>query len=683
MEEVPSQSKVRAHRPEIPAPSLIPSIATALFVGLAVVAVLYFGREIFMPLALAMLLSFALSPLVELLRRWNVPQLGAVMLAVAAAFVVIGAIGSVVARQVGQLAENLPGYQITIGKKVESLRDVASGGGVVEKVTHALEGLRQQISKPPAPAESPTKPSGSTDTEPKPIPVEIQQGPPKPLEIVQSVLSPILAPLATTGIVVVFAIFILFYRQDLRDRFIRLVGSHDLTRTTAAMNDAASRLSRYLLTQTAINASFGVIVGIGLWLIGIPNPVLWGIVGALMRFVPYIGAIIAAAFPAALAMAVDPGWSMLAWTVALFLIVEAIVGQVLEPLLYGHHTGLSPMAVVVAATFWTWLWGPIGLLLSTPLTACLVVLGRYVKRLEFLEVMLGDEPALAPEEIFYQRMLAGDPHEAADQAEQFLKERSLSLFYDEVVIPGLAMAQADLTEGRLEADKIIQIRDAVHEVLDDLSDHDDEVPVQKTASKKGNKDSSTSSETDSESNDLPAVKEEQELAPEWREGTPVLCVGSRSPLDEAAATMLAQLLEKHGIGARCEPREALATARIFQLEAVGVRLVCLSCLDVSRPVEVRYLARRVRRKLPDALILAGFWRPDDETGPNDTTGKDLQSSAGADLCAASLRQAVDICIEAARIKDDVSTPADAEIPNDHGIGKRTGIRDKSQISRSH
>lgn len=632
----------RAHRPEIPA---LFSIASALFIGLSIVVVLYVGREIFMPLALAVLLSFALAPLVESLRRWHVPRFGAVMLIVVVAFVVIAAIAAIMARQVGQVAENLPRYQITIGTKIESLRDAAGGGGVIEKVTHALEGLRQQISKPPVPVESPTKPNGSSDTRSKPIPVEIQEGPPKPLEIIQSILSPVLAPLATAGIVVVFAIFILLYRQDLRDRFIRLAGSRDLTRTTAAMNDAASRLSRYLLTQTAINASFGVIIGIGLWFIGIPNPLLWGIVGALTRFVPYVGAIISAVFPSALAIAVDPGWSMLIWTVVLFAVVEAIMGQVLEPWLYGHRTGLSPMAVVVAAAFWTWLWGPIGLLLSTPLTACLVVLGRHVEHLKFLEVMLGDKPALAAKEIFYQRMLAGDPHEAADQAEQFLKERSLSAFYDEVAIPGLTMAQGDLTDGQLEPDKLAQIRDAVHDVVDDLSDYEDEAPAPKP-----------------NPNDVQTLVKKQELAPEWREGTPVLCIGTRTPLDEAVAVMLAQLLTKRGIGARCEAREALAMDHIFRLETTGVLLVCLSCLDVSRLTEVRYLVRRVRRRPSAVLILAGFWGPgENKIGTCDTTSKDLQS-VGADLYATSLRQAVDACIEAAcTMKSDMSAPGNAAL----------------------
>ena len=274
-------------------------------------------------------------------------------------------------------------------------------------------------------------------------------------------ISPLLHPLATTGIIIIFVIFILLQREDLRNRLIRLAGSHDLQRTTAALDDAAARLSRLFLIQLLLNGTFGIVIGIGLWIIGTPSAMLWGILAAVLRFVPYIGAVIAAAFPLALAVAVDPGWSMLLWTLALFLVVEPVVGQVVEPMVYGHSTGLSPVAVVVSATFWTALWGPIGLVLATPLTVCLVVLGRHVDRLEFLDVMFGDRPALSPPEIFYQRMLADDPTEAAEKAEEFLKERSLSSYYDEVALKGLQLAQADAERGALDQERLTKIRDAV------------------------------------------------------------------------------------------------------------------------------------------------------------------------------------------------------------------------------
>ena len=303
--------------------------------------------------------------------------------------------------------------------------------------------------------------------------MEVRQPDPGALESLQSLISPLLHPLATTGIIVIFVIFILLQREDLRNRLIRLAGSHDLQRTTAALDDAASRLSRLFLIQLLLNGSFGIIIGLGLWLIGVPSAILWGILAAVLRFVPYIGAAIAAAFPLALALAVDPTWSMLLWTLALFVVVEPIVGHVIEPMVYGHSTGLSPVAVVASATFWTALWGPIGLVLATPLTVCLVVLGRHVERLEFLDVMFGDRPALSPPEIFYQRMLAGDPTEASEKAEEFLKERSLSSYYDEVALKGLQLAQVDAERGTLDPERLTKIRDAVSEFANNISEQED------------------------------------------------------------------------------------------------------------------------------------------------------------------------------------------------------------------
>ena len=281
----------------------------------------------------------------------------------------------------------------------------------------------------------------------------------------------------TVGIVFVVAIFILLQREDLRDRLIRLFGATDLHRTTAALDDAARRLSKYFLTQLGINATFGLVIGIGLYFIGVPNPVLWGMLSALLRFVPYIGSFIAAGLPIALAAAVEPGWSMAIWTAALYVVVELLVGQAVEPMLYGHSTGLSPLAVVVAAIFWSWLWGPIGLILSMPLTLCLVVLGRYVERLEFLAVLLGDRPALTPVERFYQRILAGDADEAQDHAELLLKDRSLSSYYDEVALKGLQLAANDAQRGVLHQEQLERVKNTIKELVSELAAHDDREPA--------------------------------------------------------------------------------------------------------------------------------------------------------------------------------------------------------------
>jgi hypothetical protein len=277
--------------------------------------------------------------------------------------------------------------------------------------------------------------------------VEITQPNPGALQTLGALITPLLQPLTTTGIVVIFVIFILIQRQDLRNRLVRLAGSQDLQRTTAAIDDAGQRLSRLFLTQLALNASFGLVIGTALWIIGVPSAPLWGMLAMILRFVPYIGAVISAIFPLVLAAAVGPGWTMVVWTAALFAVGEPIAGQVIEPVVYGHSSGLSPVAIIVSATFWTWLWGPIGLVVATPLTICLVVLGRYVDRLSFLDVMFGDEPALTSAELVYQRMLARDPVEVSDQARKFLKEKPLIAYYEEVLLEGLRLAEADLQRG--------------------------------------------------------------------------------------------------------------------------------------------------------------------------------------------------------------------------------------------
>ena len=438
-------------------------------------------------------------------------------------------------------------------------------------------------------------------------------------------------------------IFILLQREDLRNRLIRLAGSHDLQRTTAALDDAAGRLSRLFLIQLLVNGSFGVVIGIGLWLIGIPSPILWGILAAVLRFVPYIGAVIAAVFPLALAVAVDPSWSMLLWTLALFLIVEPIVGHVIEPMVYGHSTGLSPVAVVASATFWTALWGPIGLVLATPLTVCLVVLGRHVERLEFLDVMFGDRPPLSPPEIFYQRMLAGDPTEAAEKAEEFLKERSLSSYYDEVALKGLQLAQADAERGALNRERLARIRDAVAEFANDLSDQDDRPPPKVNSTT----DPEAASAVESVAQNAPyenlPVLSKIALPSEWQSGHPILCVAGRSLIDESAAIMLSQLCTAHGLAARVEGAGALSPTNVFRLETTGVAIVCLVYMDASGPAHMRYSARRLRRKLPEATIILGCWMK--ETDP--AALEQLRDGAKADLVAASLGEALKLCIEAA------------------------------------
>jgi predicted PurR-regulated permease PerM len=613
--------------------SLVSAVSLAIL-AVIIVTTLYLGREIFVPVALAILLSFVLASPVSFLQRMRVPRGIAVVGVVLLAFAIIFALGSLIATQLTRLAGDLPRYQTTIQSKIQSVRGVTGGSSTLERAEGMLKNLGKELNTPDigGPSQLPSQvlvgPAGSKTV--TPVPVEVLQPDPGALESLRSLIAPLVSPLATTGIIVIFVIFILIQREDLRNRLIRLAGSHDLQRTTAALDDAAGRLSRLFLSQLLINTAFGVLIGVGLWLIGTPSAVLWGILATVLRFVPYIGSVIAAAFPLALAVAVDPGWSMLAWTAALFFVVEPIIGQVVEPMVYGRSTGLSPVAVVVAATFWTALWGPIGLVLATPLTVCLVVLGRHVESLAFLDVMFGDRPALSPPEIFYQRMLAGDPTEAAEKAEQFLKERSLSSYYDEVALKGLQLAQSDLDRNTLDQARLLKIRDTVIELANDLSDQSDHEPDPRQST-----------------NDAEAVAavevEKADLSPEWQSEHPVLCIAGRTPLDEAAALMLAQLCNVHGLAARVEASEALSTANIFRLQSDGVALVCLSYLNATNPAHMRYAVRRIRRKLPLAKVMIGHWADLDEDG-----AAALREGAKADFVAASLRQATQICVDLAR-----------------------------------
>ncbi len=564
-------------------PRIVPSIDTAprdslryLLSAALVITGLYVGSEIFVPIALAILLSFALAPGVRLLRRCGIGRVLPVLLMTLLAFLLIGALGALLAIQLRGLADAMPQYQTTVLDKVEALRGLVSGQGT-SRFSEFLSKLGEHLRA----ASDGTAAAGAVPGPPAPVPVVMAQAPKMPLEVLAGYLRPALHPLAVAGLVAIYAVFILLAREDLRNRAIRLFGAGDLHRSTAAIDDAARRVSRFLLTQLAVNTAAGVLVGFGLWLIGVPSAPLWGVVFGCLRFVPYVGPPLAAVAPIALAAAVAPGWATALWTAALFVGVEAVVGQAVEPTLYGHNTGLSPLAVVIAATFWTVLWGPVGLVLSTPVTVCLVVLGRHVEPLAFLDVMLGDRPALEPHEIFYQRLLADDPVEASDRAERQLKEGTLGVYYDDVLMPGLLLAQDDVAAGRLDHERQERIAASASEVVENLSEHDAAPPADGGA--------------------LDDVPEE------WRRPGAVVCVGGRGPLDDAVAGALVQLLEKRGFGAASFPHGVLGKARIAGLPLDGARLVVLSCLDGGSAAHLRFALRRLHRRRPDVPLLVGAW----------------------------------------------------------------------------
>ena len=376
---------------------------------------------------------------------------------------------------------------------------------------------------------------------------------------------------------------------------------------------------------------------------------LWGVLGALLRFVPYVGTWLSALFPVALAAAVDPGWSMAVWTLILYLVIELLVGQVIEPFMYGRSTGLSPVSVVVAAIFWSWLWGPIGLILSTPLTLCLVVLGRHVPRLEFLDVLLGDRPALSPVESFYQRILAGDTDEALSHAETMLRDLPLSSYYDSVVVPGLRLAAIDVERGVLPQSRVAAVVQTVLDLVNDLADYEDAEaeadadpisPVAPPGSEAG-------------LTRLPIAAPDFDPAsagPLWSAPTPVLCVAGRGPFDAAAAAIATQLLGKHRLGARISPHISLARGRLAEADLANTAMVCLCYIDVSNsPTHLRFLLRRLRQQLPGATFVVGFW-----PGSQDvfSDGR-MREAIGADALAGSVSEMVGTCLRAAQPRDPV------------------------------
>jgi predicted PurR-regulated permease PerM len=650
-------SELVSRRWQQPVTPLTASTLNTVLIAVIVVAALYFGREVLVPIALAILLSFVLAPLVRLLQRWYFPRIVAVVLVALMAFAAIFGLGALMVSQVNQLAGNLPGYQSTLAEKIQSLQGVAGGTGTLERASEVLQDLSKEIDRP----KNATSPNSLAKNEipDKPIPVEIKQPDPGALQTLVALITPLIHPLTTTGIVAVFVVFILMQRQDLRNRLVRLAGAQDLQRTTAALDDAGQRLSRLFLTQLALNACFGCVIGAGVWIIGVPSAALWGMLAMIMRFVPYIGGLISAIFPLVLAAAVGQGWTMVLETAALFIVAETIVGQAVEPLVYGQSTGLSPVAIIVSAAFWTWLWGPVGLILATPLSMCLVVVGRHVDRLEFLEVMFGDRPPLTPAELIYQRMLANDPIEAAEQARMFLKEKPLIEYYDEILLEGLKLAEADSKRGLLNDERMHRIRDAVAEIVDDLDAYKDNVELIEQGNVDLEKDSPLAHLDKAEGVRAIVVPER------WRDGHPVLCIPGMGLLDEAAAILVAQLVERRGIGARAEQPEALSLSRILSLETKDVALICLCYVGSATSAQIGYAIRRIRRKAPDVFILVALFGNDESI-----EGIDQHGDVGVGVALQSLHTTVDEIVAAVIRVDMNSGLASLESPTHPVAAKR-------------
>jgi predicted PurR-regulated permease PerM len=631
----PPRPNPAAAEPRVPVSAEPPGVnnLVTLAVSVVVVGALYFARDVLIPVTLAVLLSFLLTPLANLLRRLRLGRVPAVLLAVFLALSVIVAVSTVIGLQIASLSDDFPRYETAMNAKIETLRGF--GSGILNRVQKQLVG---KLEPPPVHSlhDVPHVPSGTAQS---PVTVQVKEAAPTPLGIARQVLGPLLGPLGTTALVLVIAVFILLQEDDLRDRMIRLFGSGDLHRTTLAMNDAARRLSKYFLTQLAINTFFGLLIAAGLSLLHVPSAALWGLIGTLLRFVPYVGAYVAAVPPVLLAAAVAPGWAGAVSTLALFLGTELVIGQAVEPYAYGHSTGLSPISVVVATIFWAWIWGPVGLVLATPLTLCLVVLGRHVKRLEFLDVLLGDRPALTPVDSLYQRMLANDPEEAATQADVLLRQRSLSAYYDEVALKALMLAAHDVERGVLTRERQLVMRDAMCGLVDDLDEYDDIAP-DPPGSEEGPLAPSEAEQAIPRTPPLARQAPPATSLPDaWQGANPVLCIGGRGPLDDAAASMLAQLLTKHGLNARAERHEAVARPVIGNLDVTGVGAICISYMEeTGSPAHLRFLLRRLRQRAPHAHLVVALWAME---------GAPAWEKLGADSHATTLRQALAACLDAA------------------------------------
>jgi len=582
-------------------------------IGALVVAALYFTREILVPIALAVLLSFVLSPLVRALQRMKLPRSIAVLGAVSLAMAIALSLAAMVMIEVNQLANDLPRYQSTLGEKIHNLRDRAGSVGVLKNASSLLKDLDRELKSPGTGDAQTARPSLSDGPAKAPIPVEVHQPDPGASEALIAMLRPLAVPFTTTGIVVIFLIFFLFQREDLRDRFIRLLGSEDLERTTAALDDAAQRLGRLFLTQLVLNATFGVVIGLGLAVIGVPSAPLWGLLAMVLRFVPYIGAIMAAGLPIALAAAVGSDWTMTMWTVILFAVVEPLTGHVVEPLVCGRSAGLSPVAVVVAASFWTWLWGPLGLLLSTPLTLCLVVFARHVDRLQFIEVMLGDQPALTPQQTAYQRMLTGDPIDAIEQARSFLKKGTALAYYEEILLGALRLAEADAAQGRLDDVRLENIHDTVSEIIEDIASHETgevralgEAPARKIVN-------------------IDARKL----------GKPVFCIPGLGRLDDCAALIVADALRREGFNARVSGVDT-------ELDAGNADTVCVCFLEEVSGARLSFTVRKFSRRAPSTTIivcrLGNQFEPDKERLGDDVAPQSLATVIAAVAKRASVKR---------------------------------------------
>jgi predicted PurR-regulated permease PerM/methylmalonyl-CoA mutase cobalamin-binding subunit len=549
-----------------------------------VVAALYFGRSVFVPIALATLITFLLSRLVSRMERW-IGRIAAVLVTVIAMFTVFAGASWVIGRQVIDLADKLPDYQANIVAKIRSLKLPA--GGPLARLSSSVHVLQNELAAPsPAPSTDRTRGDSLTRTASpvaSPIPVKIIEGRSAIPQLMQETLSASLSPLGTAALVLLLVIFMLLKREDLRGRLIRLVGQGRISTTTRAMEDAGRRVSRYLSTQFLVNTCYGICVAVGLQLIGVPNAALWGVLAGVLRFVPYVGPWAGALLPVLLSFAISSSWFIPLMTIALFIVLEAIVSNFIEPWLYGANTGVSPIALIISAVFWTWLWGPVGLVLSTPLTVCLAVIGRHVPRLESLGILLSENQALASHEEFYHRLLSFSTDSAEEFATKYLETESLTSFYDKVLIPAIGAVEIDAHSGSLIAEQRTSALQRIHEIIDDFSGWE----------------ASPNDAHEQKNDDLTGV------VPPL--GGRVLCLPASAYRDELAGEMLAQLLRKQGFEVENLPARLKHEELIDRTVEIQPECICVSVLPPTSIAQARHLSLAIRQRLGSVTIFVGAW----------------------------------------------------------------------------
>ena len=562
-------------------PSAVVNGAAGMIIAALLIAALYAGQDLLIPLALAGLLGFVLAPLVRRLESWGFPNGLAVAVVIVTLLAALFGGGTIAGREVAQLLEELPKHEANLRDKARFLHFELGAPGIWQKAAATLRSVEQEIVDP--------------QDNSKPLQVQVAQNSEPPLFLLFEYTRKSVPSLLTAALALLLTIFVLLQYRDLRDRAVRLMGTSEIGRSAQAFDDAGSDLGHYLMLQAAVNVGFGAFVGLALWAIGIPSPVLWGAMTAILRFVPYIGAFVSAAFPMALAAMIDPGWWKLIEVAAVFVIGDPLVGQIFEPLLFGSQTRLSPLAILLAIAFWTLLWGPIGLVLAVPLTLAIVVMGQHLPRLEFLRVLLGNEPVLEPHEKLYHQLLAGEAHLAAKDADRWIGEHSLVGYLDEVVIPAFRIASDDQRRAVLG-------REQAHELNETTAEY---VGLVKEA---------IEFKFEPQASGAASAEDSSAQPDSVRSGGPALVLAGRGSMDLAAAQLIADAIRlERGIDIRCPPLGGLtgisSAAEVGSDEPPDV--VALVSVGTVTRAQLDILLRRLRRSLPGSHIVIGYW---DEPG---------------------------------------------------------------------